>query len=309
MNAAPHDQRPRRILVVSHFAREEAIDASITVLRLLAERGVVPVIESSIDDELRDQLGDRLPKGVERLDVDCAIADCELVMVLGGDGTILRGVEIARPGDVPVLGVNLGHVGFLAESERDSLPYVLERVIDRDYEVEQRLALDLTVEAEDGARTTGWALNEASVEKGNRERMLDVVIDVDGEPLSSFGCDGVLLSTPTGSTAYSFSAGGPVVWPQVEALLLVPVSAHALFAKPIVVAPDSVLAVEIRPRDGADAVLWLDGRRQIVLTTGTRVTATRSAQPVKLARLHRAPFTTRLVKKFQLPIVGWRGPR
>ena len=309
MSAAHNDQSTRRILVVSHFAREEAIEAAFTVLRLLAERGIVPVLEPATEDELRAVAPQRVPERTERLGEECPIDRCELVVVLGGDGTILRGVEIARPGDVPVLGVNLGHVGFLAESERDSLPYVLERVADRDYEVEERLAIAITVETETGERIEEWALNEASVEKGNRERMLDVVIDVDEEPLSSFGCDGVLLSTPTGSTAYSFSAGGPVVWPQVEALLLVPVSAHALFAKPLVVAPDSTLAVEIRTRDGADAVLWLDGRRQIELVDGSRITATRSSRPVKLARLHRAPFTTRLVKKFQLPIVGWRGPR
>ena len=288
MSAAPRDQQPRRILVVSHFAREEAIDASITVLRLLGERGIVPVIESSIDDELRDQLGDRLPACVERLGVDCAIADCELVMVLGGDGTILRGVEIARPGDVPVLGVNLGHVGFLAESERDSLPYVLERVIERDYDVERRLALDLTVEAEDGTRTTGWALNEASVEKGNRERMLDVVIDVDGEPLSSFGCDGVLLSTPTGSTAYSFSAGGPVVAPGLDAIVLTPICPHSMGVRAMVLPPTAV--VELRAAAGADSQVVIDGQRVRAVEANRSVRIGRSERVARFIRLNERDF-------------------
>ncbi|WP_125107277.1 MULTISPECIES: NAD kinase [Gulosibacter] len=296
----------RRILVVGHVARDEAIDATLNTLLFLAAHDIVPVLEASFASELSEHQTEGLPEQVERLGVDCEVADCELVVVLGGDGTILLGVDLAREANVPVLGVNLGHVGFLAESERESLPLVLQRAIDRAYEVEERMALRVDVHRPDGVVETDWALNEASIEKGNRQRMLSVGIDVDGEPLSSFGCDGVLFSTPTGSTAYSFSAGGPIVWPAVEALLLVPVSAHALFTKPIVVAPDSELAVEIHP-EGPDAIIWLDGRRRLELPAGSRATGTRSEQPVRLARLHPGPFTTRLVKKFQLPTVGWRG--
>ncbi|MGO1544266.1 MAG: NAD kinase [Gulosibacter sp.] len=297
----------RRILVVSHFARQEAIDTSLNVIRRLDNAGIISVLEAQTAQELYARIGQHLPDTVERLGENCDVEDCELVVVLGGDGTILRAVEVARPGDVPVLGVNLGHVGFLAESEKEALPDVVRGIINRSYEVEERLALQIDVEDEAGNVSREWALNDAALEKGNRERMLDVMIWVDGEPLSSFGCDGVLFSTPTGSTAYSFSAGGPVVWPQVEAILLVPVSAHALFAKPLVVGPDSVLGVEVQPRDGGNAVLWLDGRRSIELPAGAQVTATRSPQSVKLARLHQSPFTTRLVNKFQLPVVGWRG--
>lgn len=299
----------RRILIVSHFARTEAFEAAAAVLAQLDHHGVVPVLEADMERALLARTPGGIPTSVELIDVDCVISDIELVIVLGGDGTILRGVELARPGAVPVLGVNLGHVGFLAESERDSLPEVLRRVLARDYEVEERLALDLAIEIEGQPIRHEWALNDASIEKGNRERMVDAVIEVDGEPLSSFGCDGVLLSTPTGSTAYNFSVGGPIVWPQVEALLIVPISAHALFAKPLVVGPDSRLAVEVHPRGGSDAIMWCDGRRGVTLPDGARITATRSAQPVLLARLHHAPFTQRLVNKFRLPITGWRGPR
>lgn len=308
-DAAPEQFTERRVLVVSHFAREDAIEAAILTMQMLDNAGIIPVVERDTPDVLGEAESARLPATTELLGTDCSISQCEIVIVLGGDGTILLAVELARPGDVPVLGVNLGHVGFLAESEKDTLHTVTERVIARDYEVEERLTVELVAESENGERRTGWALNEVSVEKGNRERMLDAVIEVDGEPLSSFGCDGVLFATPTGSTAYSFSSGGPVVWPQVEALLLVPVSAHALFSRPLVTAPDSVLAVEISTRDGSDGVIWCDGRRGIRVESGTRITVTRSPQPVRLARLHHAPFTTRLVKKFQLPIVGWRGPR
>ncbi len=126
---------------------------------------------------------------------------------------------------------------------------------------------------------TDWALNEVTVEKAARERMLEVVIEVDGRPLSTFGCDGVVVSTPTGSTAYSFSAGGPVVWPTLDAILMVPLSAHALFARPLVVPPTSVLAVEVLRRTDGTGVLWCDGRRTFDLAVGARVEVGASPTP------------------------------
>ncbi|MET1051142.1 MAG: NAD kinase, partial [Mycetocola sp.] len=235
-------------------------------------------------------------------------SDLELVIVLGGDGTILRAAEFVRGYSAPILGVNLGHVGFLAESERDDLADAVRRVIARDYFVEERMTLSVRVKHGADVVYETWALNEATVEKASRERMLEVVIEVDGRPLSSFGCDGVVVSTPTGSTAYAFSGGGPVVWPTVEAITLVPLSAHALFARPLVVGPDSSLAVEILKRTDGTGVLWCDGRRTHELAAGARVVVRRSSVPVRLARLHESPFTDRLVKKFNLPVTGWRGP-
>jgi NAD+ kinase len=228
-------------------------------------------------------------------------------VVIGGDGTILRGAELARPNGTPLLGVNLGHVGFLAEAEQDDIDVTVDRLVAREYTVEQRLTLDVSVLSDGQVRATGWALNEASVEKAARERMLELVVEVDGRPLSRWGGDGVVCATPTGSTAYAFSAGGPVVWPQVEALVLVPISAHALFARPVVVAPTSTLAVEVQPETAGSAVLWCDGRRTVDLPPGARVEVSRGAQPVLLARLHSAPFADRLVAKFGLPVHGWRG--
>jgi NAD+ kinase len=230
------------------------------------------------------------------------------VIVLGGDGTILRAAEIARGCDAPLLGVNLGHVGFLAEAEREELPATVARALARDYEVEERMTINVRVKLGDEVVHETWALNEASVEKASRERSLEVVVEVDGRPLSTFGCDGVVMSTPTGSTAYSFSAGGPVVWPSVDALLMVPLSAHALFARPLVVGPDSSLAVELLDRSTGAGVLWCDGRRTFDLPSGARVVVRRSPVPVRLARLHPRPFTDRLVNKFRLPVTGWRGP-
>lgn len=296
----------RHFLVVAHTGRSAALEATREVCAQLLAAGATPVIADEHWDEVHafvPDLNGRVGR-LEELDVDTI----ELAIVLGGDGTILRAAELTREHPVPLLGVNLGHVGFLAESERDDLDYTISRALARDYAVEERMTLSVRVKVGEEIVYESWALNEATVEKAERERMLEVVIEVDRRPLSSFGCDGVVISTPTGSTAYSFSAGGPVVWPSLEALLMVPLSAHALFARPIVVGPDSSLAIEVLHRTEAAAVIWCDGRRTFDLPPGARVIVRRSPVPVRLARLHEAPFTDRLVKKFALPVTGWRGP-
>jgi NAD+ kinase len=245
---------------------------------------------------------------VLELGSDCQEAELELAVVLGGDGTILKAAEIVRESQTPLLGINLGHVGFLAESEKNEIGSTIERVAKRDYLVKERLTLDVSVLLDGKEVYRTWALNEAAVEKSAREKMLEVVVEIDSRPLSSFGCDGIVISTPTGSTAYAFSAGGPVVWPSVEALLLVPLSAHALFARPLVISPGSLLAVEVLQRSPGNGVLWCDGRRSTDLPAGARVEVRKSSKSVKLARLNQGPFTNRLVKKFSLPVEGWRGP-
>ena len=276
----------RRALVVTHRNRLEAVAATDEAVRELERAGFEVVAESD--------------------DVD--LTGVEIAVVLGGDGTILRAAEVTRGTDIPLLGFNLGHVGFLAESEREDIGEAVRRLAARDYEVEVRDTLDVTVLVPGVATPRhGWALNEATVEKADRARMVEVLIEVDGRPLSTFGCDGVVMATATGSTAHAFSAGGPVVWPEVDAMLLVPISAHALFARPLVVGPASVLALEVLPRSGSVGVLSCDGRRTMDLPVGSRVEVRRSAIPVRLARLSRAPFTDRLVSKFALPVEGWRG--
>lgn len=298
---------PRYFLIVAHTGRADSLEAAATVCQQLIAAGAVPVLAL---DERADLLASspELNGHIAVLGESASTADLELVIVLGGDGTILRSAELVRGCSAPLLGINLGHVGFLAESERDDLGEAVRRALKGDYEVEERLALSVRVKVGKEVVYETWALNEVTVEKASRERMIEVVVEVDGRPLSSFGCDGVVLSTPTGSTAYSFSAGGPIVWPGVEALLLVPLSAHALFARPLVVGPESSLAVEVLSRTGASAVLCADGRRTQDLPQGARVIVRRSSVPVRLARLHIGPFTDRLVNKFNLPVTGWRGP-
>ncbi|MHB1063344.1 MAG: NAD kinase [Georgenia sp.] len=274
----------RRILVVSHEGRDEAVVAADRVSQDLRAQGIEVIRDGTAED-------------------------AELVMVLGGDGTLLRAAELARTFDVPLLGVNLGHVGFLAEAEPEALPDVVARVVARDYTVEERMTIDVVARTPDGDEQRDWAINEVAVEKSTRARMVEVTLGVDGREVSTLGCDGIVLATPTGSTAYAFSGGGPVVWPDVEALLVVPIAAHALFTRPMVVGPNSVLEVEVLAYDQTGGVIWCDGRRTLLAPPGTRIQVRRGTQPVRLARLFPAPFSGRLVAKFNLPVTGWRTPR
>ena len=292
----------REALLVAHTGYEDNMRTAEHVARQLAAAGV----SLRVLAEEAEGLGPALPITV--VDPGPRAADgAEIVLVLGGDGTLLRGAEMARPAGVPILGVNLGRVGFLAESDRDGLEAAVAAVVARDYAVDERMTVDVTATRYGTTVASTWALNEASVEKSIRERILEVMLEVDGRPVSGFGCDGVLCATPTGSTAYAFSAGGPIVWPDVDALVVVPSNAHALFARPLVVSPDSVVAVEVDGH-GFPAVLCCDGRRTTELPAGCRVEVVRGATPVRLVRLRDDPFTDRLVHKFELPVQGWRGP-
>ncbi|GAB3212161.1 NAD kinase [Marinactinospora thermotolerans] len=304
-------ERPdrRSVLLLTHTGRPAAVRSARLVHECLTAAGMgVRMLESEADDLKRSGCGldpvEIVPAGPD------AALGVEIVMVLGGDGTLLRAAELARPAGAPLLGVNLGHVGFLAEAEREDLTATVRSVVERDYSVEERMTLDVAVY--NGGRGDGlppvrtWALNEATLEKASARRMLETVLEIDGRPLSRWGCDGVVCATPTGSTAHAFSAGGPIVWPEVEALLVVPISAHALFARPLVVSPKATVALEVLP-DTTAGVLWCDGRRMVELPAGARIEISCADVPVRLARLQRAPFTDRLVAKFGLPVAGWRG--
>lgn len=295
------------ILIVAHAQRADTVDAAARIAAVILDQGAVPVFDESDLASLNGASAGFT--GVRVLGRDVPVPSIDVAIVLGGDGTILRAAELVRGGTAPILGINMGHVGFLAETERDDMDEAVHRVLAGDYAVEERLAIAVKVRDRMGDVVyETWALNEASIEKEARERMIEIVIEIDGRPLSSFGADGCVIATPTGSTAYNFSAGGPIVWPSVEAMTVVPLSAHALFARPLVVGPEQLVAVEITGSTGSNGVLWCDGKRTHVLPTGARVSVRRSEEPVRLARLHPAEFTDRLVRKFQLPVHGWRGP-
>jgi len=229
-----------------------------------------------------------------------------LALVFGGDGTILRAVEFTRTNSIPVLGINLGHVGFLAEAEVDHIEDVVKSIVNHDWIEEKRLAIDVVVTKDNEIVFESFALNDVAIEKSEPGQMFALILEIDAEPVSRLWGDGIVLATPTGSTAYAFSAGGPVIWPSVEALVVVPISAHALFAKPLVVGPNSVIAIEV-PQDGTPGHLTADGRRSFDLLPGMRIEVRKSSTYVHLARLGNETFSERLVKKFQLPVEGWRG--
>jgi NAD+ kinase len=296
---------PVSVFAVVNTSSQEARSVAHTVVRALLDAGAsvcgmdrdVEALQADGTDLASriEYLGDSPPPGGVR---------SEVVVVFGGDGTILRAAELAAAG-TPLLGVNLGHVGFLAEAEPEDVQFVVESLIDRRWTVEERTGLQVHVQRAGQLVAGTWALNEVSVEKAARERMIEVLVEVDGRPLSRWGCDGVVCATPTGSTAYAFSAGGPVVWPEVAALLVVPLSAHALFARPLVVSPASTITLDVAP--GSQAVLWADGRRTIDVEEGDRLVVSADPEPVRFARLAPASFTDRLVAKFDLPVEGWRG--
>jgi NAD+ kinase len=298
---------PRRVLLLTHTGRAEAHEVARAFCKALTGHGLVVRMLSAEAADLGLDTAHFDPPLEIVDDVGDAGHDCELALVIGGDGTILRAAEITHSSGTPLLGVNLGHVGFLAEAEYDDVESTIDAIVQRRYTAEDRLTVDVSVRRDGELVTSTFALNEASVEKAARERMIELVVEIDGRPLSRWGCDGVVCATPTGSTAYNFSAGGPVVWPGVEALMIVPLSAHALFARPMVVAPTSVIALEVLSHTEGAGVLWADGRRTVDLPPGARIEVRRGATPVRLVRLHEAPFTDRLVAKFGLPVEGWRG--
>ena len=270
----------RSILMLVNSSRTEAQGASQIISKILTDAGIEIFT----------------PK-------DASIPDVELVLVLGGDGTILRGAEYSTQRNIPLLGINLGHVGFMAEVESFTYESVAQVVIKKDYVLDQRMLLAYEVTRDKKILDKGWALNEVSIERKSTT-MVELFVQIDDRPLSRWGCDGIICATPTGSTAYAFSAGGPVLWPEVQALVLLPIAAHALFAKPMVIAPTSRIGIAI---ESSDASLSADALRKVELQKGDHIELTKNAAQVTLAHLKSTIFTDRLVAKFKLPIEGWRG--
>ena len=281
----------RNVIFLVNASRPEALIATKELSQLLLKEGFTLTTPSDVN-----VLGITQKPVVD-------LPSAELVVVLGGDGTILRGAEVARAQGIPILGINLGHVGFLAEVEKPSLPEIAASIISKGYKTENRMVLNYSVTRKDVQISTGWALNEVTVERDGTT-MVELFVQIDDRPLSRWGCDGLICSTPTGSTAYAFSAGGPVLWPEIDALVLLPISAHALFSRPMVVSPQSQIVVEI---ESSDALLSADALRKLPLHAGDRVLITKDDSVIKLAHVKATLFTDRLVAKFKLPVEGWRG--
>jgi NAD+ kinase len=290
----------KSVLILTTALDKNAVAVASKVYKSLSDRSVDCFFPDEDAERLSDQLGSTLKR--------YAGEEVDMAIVLGGDGTILRAAEVLWTRPAPILGVNLGHVGFMAEAEKGELDATIDSVLAGRYSIRERTTLNVSVTQNGKEVFSSWALNEVALEKSARERMIEVVVEVEKRPLSSFGCDGVLVSTATGSTAYAFSAGGPVVWPNLEAFVVVPISAHALFSRPFVIDPDSPVAIEVLQRSPGLGVISCDGRRTFDLGPGARVEITKGSKPVKMVTLTDEPFADRLVRKFNLPVVGWRGP-
>jgi NAD+ kinase len=281
----------RHAIFVINPSRAEAVTAAKEISQILLKEGFTLSTPSDVN-----------VLGISQVGAD-AIAEAEVVVVLGGDGTILRGAEIARRQDIPILGINLGHVGFLAEVEKPTLIEIAESIVAKGFVTENRMVLKYSVLRSDAVVSTGWALNEVTVERDGTT-MVELFVQIDERPLSRWGCDGLICSTPTGSTAYAFSAGGPVLWPEIDALVLLPISAHALFARPMVISPKSEIVVEIQSNE---ALLSADALRKFPLVAGDQVRIIRDASKILLSHIVATTFTDRIVAKFKLPVEGWRG--
>jgi NAD+ kinase len=280
----------RNLLVVCNPGRVDAVVAAVELQQNLASTfAIYTISDVNIPGMTKSTLADLPP--------------IEVAVVLGGDGTMLRAAEVTQEHDIPLLGVNLGHVGFLSEVERSKISDVIHALVNKTYVIDPRITLAYSVERDGEVVTSGWALNEVTVER-EKATMVELFLEIDNRPISRWGCDGLICSTPTGSTAYAFSTGGPVIWPQVDALVVLPISAHALFSRPLVISPSSNIAVGI---ESAEALLSADALRKFPLRAGDRVTVTKNSRIVQLAHLKNTLFSDRLVAKFKLPVEGWRG--
>ena len=280
----------RNLLIVCNPSRVDAVVAAVELQQNLASTfGIYTISDVDIPGLIRSTVA--------------TLPEIEVAVVLGGDGTMLRAAEVAQERDIPLLGVNLGHVGFLSEVERTKIADVIEALVNKSYVIDPRITLGYTVERNGKVVSSGWALNEVTVER-ERATMVELFLEIDNRPISRWGCDGLICSTPTGSTAYAFSAGGPILWPEVDALVVLPISAHALFSRPLVISPKSKIAVSI---ESSEAFLSADALRKFALVRGDRVVVTKNPPIIRLAHLKNTLFSDRLVAKFKLPVEGWRG--
>ena len=290
----------RKIILVLHPSKAEAYEYAVELCGKLTAEGF-----EVLSNAKKEIPGVHLIGHMDEIEIKSAVKGSEIAIVLGGDGTILRAAEIVRGTNIPILGINLGNVGFLAEIVKPTVDEVLSAIVKRAYKGAERLSVAYRVLRNGETLTSGWAFNEVTIERSHSQ-MVELFVNIDSRPLSRWGCDGVICATPTGSTAYAFSAGGPVVWPEVNAFILLPLAAHALFAKPMVISPSSEIGIDVLSKE---ALLSADGMRKHPLEQGDRVILSKDAMQISIVHIDDSTFTDRLVAKFKLPIEGWRSDR
>jgi NAD+ kinase len=279
----------KNALLVVHPTRPEALDFAKELIEEFSKVGIGVLTNYPGGVSGSEELSDK--------------SNFDIAVVLGGDGTILRAAELVLGKDIPILGINLGNVGFLAEITRPTAAALVAAISHGNFRGEPRLLLQHEVLRDGEVIATGWALNEFTIERSHAQ-MAELFVQIDDRPLSRWGCDGVICATPTGSTAYAFSAGGPVVWPEVEAIVVLPLAAHALFSRPMVISPNSSVVIDI---ESPEAMISADGMRKTPLLSRDRIVIRKSPLRVEIIHIESAVFTDRLVAKFKLPIEGWRG--
>ncbi|MFL5576132.1 MAG: NAD(+)/NADH kinase [Gemmatimonadaceae bacterium] len=284
-----------RVGVVGHRGYEGLPEALRMLDALAPELG----LELAYERELRDaELAAAIVRAPELTDP----AQVDALLTLGGDGTLLRGARFLAGGSAPILGVNFGRLGFLTSCGAAELEPALRAFAAGSYSAEARMALDARACDAEGVERKRWfALNDVVLHKGGFARVLRLRVSADGDTIASYAADGLVVSTPTGSTAYSLSAGGPVVVPTVESIVLTPISPHTLAIRPVVLPPSAV--IEVQPIDGpAELLVTVDGQVGTTFASGETLTVRRSPHPVKIVRFPGTTFFARLRHK-----LGWGG--
>ncbi|HUR48705.1 MAG TPA: NAD(+)/NADH kinase [Acidimicrobiales bacterium] len=279
-----------RVAVVIHHARPRARELAAEAIEWLTRHGHTAHVPKA----------DAEACGLEHWAADEAElgAAVDLALSLGGDGTMLRAVDLVAPAGAAVLGVNVGHLGYLTEVGPEEMQDALERVTDGRHTVEERLVLEVETTTADGANQRRTALNEAVVEKTSSGHTVSVAVDIDDEFFTSYVADGLIIATPTGSTAYNFSVRGPILSPAVQALVLTPVAPHMLFDFSLVLPASGTVKVTVR--EPSTAALVMDGHPQAVLEPGDFITCRAAPHPARLVTFGERDFHSRLKAKFGL---------
>jgi len=283
-----------KIILSPNPYRDRGLKTSRYAKKILTDRGIDAVICLPFDLDENSRL--ELPSEADLHSIETELQTADILICFGGDGTILHAARDANPYGIPILGVNMGSVGFMAELEHTELQQ-LSKLADGDYTIEGRMMLDVRAFRDGKEIARDIALNDAVVTKGAVARVLDLEITGDGVTMSSFNGDGVIISTPTGSTAYSMAAGGPIVEPTAENLIVTPISAHSFHARPFVLDRSRTVGISLTRGSRKTAYLSVDGGRALKLITGDRVEISRSKSVTKLIRLTERSFYQSIYQK------------
>jgi NAD+ kinase len=283
------------VTLVVHQTRPAAVEVVRRTKILIEAAGhrAHLVVADTLDGAVAD-----LPASQMR--VEHAVASADLVMSFGGDGTFLRAARLARDADVPVIGVNVGRLGFLAEIDPEELELALPLLLRGDAELELRSTLEARLLDPSGAVTDElWALNDVAVEKVARQRLVRLEVSIGTTAFANVAADAVIVATSTGSTAYALSAGGPIVTPALDAILVVPVAPHSLFDRTVVAHPSDTVTIRLAD-DQEGALVSVDGQDPRQMLPGGRVEVVGGARPVKVARVGPPDFFGRVRRTFRL---------